>query len=103
MFRSKVLRSRALHDTAQKMKFSIKDFFSKLRKPQETADLVTFTEEIFNGKLITTILKYRNTVYLVFNGVFCLLVKFYGEKVITQQVICKTKLQLFEVNLSYYF
>ena len=35
--------------TAQKMKFSIKDFLSKLL--QETADLVTFTEEIFNGKL----------------------------------------------------
>ena len=28
------------------MKFSIKDFFSK-----ETADMVTFTEEILNGKL----------------------------------------------------
>ena len=36
--------------TAQKMKFSIKDFFSKCF-PQETADLVTFTEEILNGKL----------------------------------------------------
>ena len=37
----------------QKMKFSIKDFFSKcdqIRSPQETADLVTFTEEVFNGK-----------------------------------------------------
>ena len=34
-------------DTAQKMKFSIKDFFSKC----ETADLVTLTEEIPNGKL----------------------------------------------------
>ena len=32
--------------TAQKMKFSIKDFFSKF-----PADLVTFTEEILNGKL----------------------------------------------------
>ena len=30
--------------TAQKMKFSVKDFFSK-------CDLVTFTEEILNGKL----------------------------------------------------
>ena len=30
-------------NTAQKMKFSIKDFFSK-------CDLVTFTEEILNGK-----------------------------------------------------
>ena len=30
--------------TAQKIKFSIKDFV-------ETADLVTFTEEILNGKL----------------------------------------------------
>ena len=35
-------------DTAQKMKFSIKDFFSNL---QEAADLVTFIEEIFTGKL----------------------------------------------------
>ena len=34
--------------TAQKMKFSIKDFF---RKCDQTADLVTFTEEILNGKL----------------------------------------------------
>ena len=34
--------------TAQKMKFSIKDFFSKCE--QETADFVTFTEEILNGK-----------------------------------------------------
>ena len=31
--------------TAQKMKFSIKDF------PQETGDLITFTEEILNEKL----------------------------------------------------
>ena len=31
------------------MKFSIKDFFSKC--DQETADLVTFTEEILNGEL----------------------------------------------------
>ena len=31
------------------MKFFIKDFFSKC--DQFTADLVTFTEEIFNGKL----------------------------------------------------
>ena len=34
------------------MKFSIKDFFSKCdTNPQENADLVTFTEEIFTGKL----------------------------------------------------
>ena len=34
------------------IKFSIKDFFSKWwPNPQETADLVTFTEEILNGKL----------------------------------------------------
>ena len=37
------------HGTAQKMKFSIKDFFRKC--DCETADLVTFTEEILNGKL----------------------------------------------------
>ena len=39
--------------TAQKMKFSIKDFFSKwkLQEAQETADLVPFTEEILYGKL----------------------------------------------------
>ena len=35
--------------TAQKITFSIKDFFSKCA--QETADLVTFTKEILNGKL----------------------------------------------------
>ena len=34
------------------MKFSIKDFFSKFwPNPQFPADLVTFTEEILNGKL----------------------------------------------------
>ena len=35
------------------MKFSIKDFFSKCDQipPQKTADLVTFTAEILNGKL----------------------------------------------------
>ena len=33
------------------MKFFIKNFFSKYETLQETADLVTFTEEILNGKL----------------------------------------------------
>ena len=37
------------------MKYFIKDFFSKCNqirwKLQETVDLVTFTEEILNGKL----------------------------------------------------
>ena len=36
------------------MKFPIKDFFSKcdhIREVQETANLVTFIEEILNGKL----------------------------------------------------
>ena len=38
------------YDTAQKIKFSIKDFFSKCdQNPQFPADLVTFTEEILNG------------------------------------------------------
>ena len=38
--------------TAQKMNFSIKGFFSKFGpNPQETAELVTFTEEIFNAKV----------------------------------------------------
>ena len=35
--------------TAQKMKFSIKDFFGKC--DQIRADLVTFTQEILYGKL----------------------------------------------------
>ena len=39
----------ALH---KKMKFSIKDFFSKCDQiRQETADLFTFTKEILNRKL----------------------------------------------------
>ena len=34
------------------MKFSIKDLFNKYDQiPQETADLLTFTEEILNEKL----------------------------------------------------
>ena len=36
--------------TAQKMEFSIMDFFRNVTKSAET-DLVTFTEEILNGKL----------------------------------------------------
>ena len=36
--------------TAQKMKFSIEDFFGKCDQIR-SADLVTFTEEILNGKL----------------------------------------------------
>ena len=43
-----------LHDT--KMKFSIKDFFSNC--DQETADLVTFTEEILNRKLHFCVVKF---------------------------------------------
>ena len=42
-------RYQSISYTAQKMKFSIKDFFSKC--DQIPADLVTFTEEILNGKL----------------------------------------------------
>ena len=39
-------------NTAQKMKLFIKDFFSKCdQMPQFPADLVTFTEEILNGKI----------------------------------------------------
>ena len=40
--------------TAQKMTFSIKDFFSKcdqIRRILFPADLLIFTEEILNGKL----------------------------------------------------
>ena len=41
-----------IHKTiGQKMKFSIKEFLSMWPNPQETADLVTFTEEILNEKL----------------------------------------------------
>ena len=46
---TKILTCREANDTEQKMKFSIEDFFSKCE--HETADLVTFTEEILNGKL----------------------------------------------------
>ena len=37
--------------TAQKKKFSIKDFFSKCGQIRSSANLFTFTEEILNGKL----------------------------------------------------
>ena len=38
-------------NTAQKIKFSIKDFFGKCDQIRRTTDLVTFTEEILNRKL----------------------------------------------------
>ena len=41
--KKEVKKDKDWRNTAQKMKFSIKDL--------ETADLVTFTEEILNGKL----------------------------------------------------
>ena len=50
------------------MRFSIKDFFSKYdqirrKLPKETADLDTFTEEIFNGKLhFCTVIQYDNRI-----------------------------------------
>ena len=47
----KLLRVFVDRVTAQKIEFSIKDFFSKCDQIRSTADLVTFTEEIFNGKL----------------------------------------------------
>ena len=37
--------------TAQKIKFSIKEFFSKCDQTRFPAELVTLTEEILNGKL----------------------------------------------------
>ena len=37
-------------NTAQRMKFSIKDFFSNCYQIHSFGDLVTFTEEILNGK-----------------------------------------------------
>ena len=40
--------TKELKNTSQKMKFSIKDFF---RKCDQIRILVTFTEEIPNGKL----------------------------------------------------
>ena len=38
-------------DTAQKLKFSIKYFFSKCDQIRNFSNLVTFTEEILNGEL----------------------------------------------------
>ena len=58
-------------DTAQKIKFSIKDFFTKCDQIRSLqwfpVDLVRFTEEIVNGKLI---------FYAVYNlSIFGILVK----------------------------
>ena len=38
--------------TAQKMKLSNKDFFSKCDQIQFLANLITFTEEILNGNIL---------------------------------------------------
>ena len=39
-------------DTAQKRSFSFRIFSVSVTKSQENADLVTFTEQIFNGNFI---------------------------------------------------
>ena len=39
------------HVTAQKISFLLGISSANVTKPQETADMVTFTEEILNGKL----------------------------------------------------
>ena len=50
------------------MRFSIKNFFSKCgqirrKLSEETADLESFTEEIFNGKLhFCTVIQYDNRI-----------------------------------------
>ena len=46
----KFINNETVH-TAQKMKFSIKDFFSKCDQIQETANSVTFTKKTLNEKL----------------------------------------------------
>ena len=48
-----ILAVNMFSSTVPKMKFSIKDYFSKFYRiwKLETADLDTLTEEIFNGKL----------------------------------------------------
>ena len=40
-----------MNNTTQKMKFSSQDFFSKCEQIRRKLDLVTYTEEILNGKL----------------------------------------------------
>ena len=50
-FCGKTMTRNELKDSAQKMKFSIMDFFSKCDKIRRLADLVTFTEDILNGTL----------------------------------------------------
>ena len=49
-------------NTAQKIKFFIKDFFSKCDQIH-TADMVAFTEEIFNGHLLKKSLM-ENLIFL---------------------------------------
>ena len=45
--------SKDLVNIAQKMKISIKDFFSKCDQTcRKTRDFVTFSEEVLNGKLL---------------------------------------------------
>ena len=61
--------------TAQKMKSSIKDFFSKWDQKMFPADLVIFTEEILSGKL-HFLCSDNNWLNLCFRTKFKLLNKF---------------------------
>ena len=57
--------TRVIIITAQKMKFSMKDFFSKCDQiSRELRILVKFTEEILNGKLHFLCTVYSSLLYL---------------------------------------
>ena len=83
--------------TAQKMKSSIKDFFSKCFH----ADLVTFTEEILNGKLhflcsaiyicrenkfSDSFRRYRNEILTRNESVFCLDFRYFRISLVTTSI-----------------
>ena len=49
--RVKLFEHRKFYTHCKKLKFAIKDFFSKCDQIRRTLDMVVFTEEIINGKL----------------------------------------------------
>ena len=55
---------------AQKMKFSIKTFFSKCDQIRRKLDLVTFTEDILNEKLqfLRSVLRFCFVLNVTFKG-----------------------------------
>ena len=67
-----MVREVILESLHKKMEFSIKDFFSKCDQIRKNGNLVTFTEEILNGRLhfLFNEMNWAKLIYILQDQVF---------------------------------